>query len=90
MLVGFAGAVAGSAWGQSAGSTRKALVHDLPVANPTPSKRSPPGTYQIVPQINTGNVWVLDAANGALPLCTPPRRDGPGTPKCLPWGDATK
>ena len=48
------------------------------------------GPYQIVPQANTGNVWVLDTKSGALRLCSPPPKKGRGTPECYPWGDATK
>lgn len=46
------------------------------------------GTYQIAPQANTGNVWVIDTTSGALRLCMPPKdKGGHGTPQCLRWGD---
>ena len=59
-------------------------------AKPLPVANRPAGPYQIEPQANSGNVWVLDTATGALRLCLPPAQKGPGTPECFAWGDVTK
>ena len=48
----------------------------------------PIDTFRIVIQANTGNVWVIDTASGALRVCMPPKlKGGLGTPECFPWGD---
>ncbi len=59
-------------------------------AKPLPVAKKPSGPYQIEPQANSGNVWVLDTVTGALRLCLPPAQKVPGTPECYAWGDATK
>lgn len=51
----------------------------------------PIDTFRIVTQANTGNVWVIDTASGALRFCMPPKlKGGLGTPECFPWGDVRK
>ena len=42
------------------------------------------GSYQIAPQANTGNAWVVNTATGRLRLCQPPAQDG-AAPECGPW-----
>jgi hypothetical protein len=42
--------------------------------------------FQIAPQANSGNVWVLNAGTGQLRLCLPPEEIG-GIPDCGPWGE---
>ncbi len=44
----------------------------------------PIGPYQIAPQSNTGNAWVVNTTTGQLRLCRPPAKDG-AAPECWPW-----
>ncbi len=45
------------------------------------------GHFQVVPQANTGNVWVLNTRTGQVRLCLPPSQEDGRTPECLGWGD---
>ena len=45
---------------------------------------NPLGPYQIAPQANTGNAWVVNAATGQLRLCQPPAKDD-AAPECGSW-----
>ncbi len=45
---------------------------------------NPLGVYQIAPQANTGNVWVVNTTTGQLRLCQPPDQDG-AAPECWSW-----
>ncbi len=44
----------------------------------------PLGPYQIAPQANTGNVWVVNTATGQLRICLPPAK-GDAAPECRAW-----
>ena len=44
----------------------------------------PPGPYQIAPQANTGNAWVVNTTTGQLRLCQPPAQNN-ASPVCWPW-----
>lgn len=65
------------------------VIHDL--AKHRKAGILPVDTFRIVTQANTGNVWVIDTASGALRFCMPPKlKGGLGTPECFPWGDVRK
>lgn len=67
------------AWGK-----KEAIA--LPLAGPQAA-----GSFQIVPQANTGNVWVINTLTGALRLCLPPRQDQvPATAEFYEWGDTKR
>ncbi len=62
---------------------RGAVPSLLPPAGPQAG-----GPFQIAPQANMGNVWVINTRTGALRLCLPAGPDQvPRTAQCLPWGD---
>ncbi len=81
------------AQGQAPGVKPLGERRSLPViTNPflqLPVDHTSTGLFQIAPQANTGNVWVLNTSTGALRICLPPDEGPPGTPQCYPWGDAT-
>ena len=44
----------------------------------------PMGPYQIAPQANSVNVWVVNTATGRLRICLPPVKVD-AAPECRPW-----
>ena len=76
------------AWAVSADVEQRTLAFGLPGVTPTLSgydnQENNSGPYQIAPQANTGNAWVVNTTTGQLRLCRPPVKDG-AAPQCWPW-----
>ena len=46
----------------------------------------PMASYQLAPQADTGNAWVMNTVTGRLRLCLPPPQDDfSQAPECFSW-----
>ncbi len=59
------------------GAAASSMVRDV--------RADPTGPFELVAQLNSGNVWVLDSRTGDLRLCLPPLQNN-HAPDCWPWG----